>query len=104
MLTQIYEVSTPQEADGISSLGVDHVGVLVGDGRFPRQLPVREATEIMEAIRAPSRPSALFLSADLSLIEHMARELRSPVDHLGAATELLLPTEVIGLRRMLPDT
>src|SRR5947207_501829 len=28
MLTQIYEVSTPSEADAISGLGIDHVGVL----------------------------------------------------------------------------
>jgi phosphoribosylanthranilate isomerase len=104
MLTQIYEVSTPQEADAISSLGVDHVGVLVGDGSFPRELSVHTAAGIIEAIRAPSKPSALFLSADLALIEQMARELRSPIVHLGASTELLLPAHVIGLRKMLPNT
>jgi phosphoribosylanthranilate isomerase len=52
MLTQIY-VSTSREADAISRLGVDHVRVLVGDGSFPRELPVREAAEIGEAIRTP---------------------------------------------------
>jgi phosphoribosylanthranilate isomerase len=85
-------------------LGVDHVGVLVGDGSFPRELPVREAAEIMEAIRAPSKPSALFLSADLALVEQMAKELGSPIVHLGASTELLLPTQVIGLKKRLPNT
>jgi phosphoribosylanthranilate isomerase len=35
MLTQIYEVSTPEEARAISEIGVDHIGVLVGDGQFP---------------------------------------------------------------------
>ena len=36
MLTQVYEISTIEEAAAISAIGVDHVGVLVGDGRFPR--------------------------------------------------------------------
>jgi phosphoribosylanthranilate isomerase len=32
MLTQIYEIATPAEAEAISAIGVDHIGVLVGDG------------------------------------------------------------------------
>ena len=39
MLVQIYEVQTPEEAVALARLGVDHVGVLVGDGVFPRELP-----------------------------------------------------------------
>lgn len=35
MLTQIYEISTPEEARAISAIGVDHIGVLVGNGEFP---------------------------------------------------------------------
>ena len=32
MLTQIYEIAPPAEAEAISAIGVDHIGVLVGDG------------------------------------------------------------------------
>ena len=35
MLVQIYEVRTPEEAVALARLGVDHIGVLVGDGAFP---------------------------------------------------------------------
>jgi phosphoribosylanthranilate isomerase len=101
MLTQIYEVSTPQEADAISGMGVDHVGVLVGSGAFPRELSVCEAVKIKAAIRAPCRLIALFLSADMALIEQMARELRPPIIHLGAASELLLPEHASQLRKTL---
>jgi phosphoribosylanthranilate isomerase len=104
MLTQIYEVSTPQDADAISGMGVDHVGVLVGGGAFPRELAVREAADIMAAIRAPAKLSALFLSADLALIEQMARELKPPILHLGASSDLLLPGHVIKLRKTLPNS
>ena len=50
MLTQVYEISTIEEAAAISAIGVDHVGVLVGDGRFPRELPIKAASDIGAAI------------------------------------------------------
>jgi len=51
MLTQIYEVTSAQEAAAISEMGVDHIGMLVGDGSFPRELPVASAVEIAASIR-----------------------------------------------------
>ena len=68
MLTQIYEVTSAQEAAAISEMGVDHIGVLVGDGSFPREQPVASAVEIAASIRRPSKLSALFLSADLAFV------------------------------------
>ena len=103
MLTQIYEVSTPSEADAISGLGIDHVGVLAGNGTFPRERSAREAIAVIAAIRPSSKSSALFLSADIALIEHMARELRPTMIHLGASTELLRPKNVVDLRKVLPN-
>jgi phosphoribosylanthranilate isomerase len=103
MLTQIYEVSTPSEADAISGLGVDHVGALVGNGAFPRERPAREAAAILAAIRTSSKSLALFLSADVAFIEQTARELRPAIVHLGASTELLAPAHVIALRKALPN-
>ena len=68
MLTQVYEISTIEEAAAISAIGVDHVGVLVGDGRFPRELPIKAASDIGAAINPPTKFSALFLNHDMSLI------------------------------------
>src|SRR5690242_20619150 len=39
MLVQIYEVRTALEAAALTQIGVDHIGVLVGDGAFPREIP-----------------------------------------------------------------
>ena len=75
MLTQIYEVSTPAEARAISEIGVDHIGVLVGDGKFPREVPPEQAATVAAAIVPPSKFSALFLTADIDRIEHSARQL-----------------------------
>jgi phosphoribosylanthranilate isomerase len=102
MLTQIYEISTPAEADAISALGVDHVGVLVGTGAFPRERPAREAAAVIAAIRQSSKSVALFLSADLALIAQMATQLEPAIVHLGASSELLRPAQIAELRRALP--
>jgi phosphoribosylanthranilate isomerase len=103
MLTQIYEVSTAAEAAAISALGVDHVGVLVGDGSFPREQGLPAALAIAAAIDGEARLSALFLSADVGYIARTARELRPRIVHLGAAPELLGPEHVAELRRLAPD-
>ena len=102
MLTQVYEISTIEEAAAISAIGVDHVGVLVGDGRFPRELPIKAASDIGAAINPPSKFSALFLNHDMSLIATWARELKPSIVHLGASAELLFPKDVALLKRILP--
>jgi phosphoribosylanthranilate isomerase len=104
MLTQIYEVSTPAEAESISAIGVDHIGVLIGDGRFPRELPLAIARNIAAAILTPSKLSALFLSDEVSLIEDWARQLSAPIVHLGAAPDLLRPSRVAVLKKRLPGS
>lgn len=101
MLTQIYEVATPAEAEAISAIGVNHIGVLVGDGSFPRELSVQQAVAVMKRVRAPSLLSALFLSADVALIERLAGELDPPIVHLGASSDLLTPDRVMVLRKSL---
>lgn len=103
MLTQIYEISSPEEARAISAMGVDHVGVLVGDGQFPREQSIAAAAGIAAAIVPPAKFSALFLTADMSLIEAWARELRPAILHLGASPELLSPAQAAMLKQHLPD-
>jgi phosphoribosylanthranilate isomerase len=102
MITQIYETSTPQDARSISEIGVDHIGVLVGNGEFPRELPVEAAAKVAAGIIPPSKFSVLFLTADIALIERWARELQPAILHLGAAPELLLPNDAATLKAKLP--
>jgi phosphoribosylanthranilate isomerase len=102
MLTQIYETSTTEEASAISAIGVDHVGVLVGNGQFPREIPISAAAEIGAAIAPPSKFSALFLTSDTSLILSWVRELQPSIVHLGASADLLSVRDVVILKRMLP--
>ncbi len=102
LLTQIYEISTPEEARAISLAGVDHVGVLVGDGEFPREQSLARAAEIAAAIVPPARFCALFLTGDVSLISDWAAALRPAILHLGASPDLLSPARVGAVKAALP--
>ena len=104
MLTQIYEISTEDEARAVCALGIDHVGVLVGDGRFPRELSLDAAMRLAQVISPPAKFSALFLGSDIALIARRAQDLRPAILHLGASTELLTPKDVAGLKTRLPAT
>lgn len=102
MIVQIYEVSSAEEAATLSQLGVDHIGVLVGDGSFPREQSINGVKEIFAAIKPGSKGSALSLSADLSLIRKIISELKPDILHIGASTELVLPQHVQELKKEFP--
>jgi phosphoribosylanthranilate isomerase len=99
MLVQIYEVTSPEEAQALAELGVDHVGVLVGDGSFPRERTLAQARRIFYAIPPSSTGSALLLSPDAQLIARIASELKPGILHLGASTDLLTPATVRCLKQ-----
>ena len=85
MIVQIYEVSTPAEAHALGAMGVDHIGVLVGEGSFPREQTIEQAREIFAAIPAGSKASVLSLSHDVELIKRLTAALMPAILHLGAA-------------------
>jgi phosphoribosylanthranilate isomerase len=102
ILTQIYEISSPDEARAISTMGVDHIGVLVGDGEFPREQPLSKVRDIAAAVVSGSKLSALFLTARTDFIIAWVRELNPAILHLGAAPELLGPDQVSVIKDTLP--
>ena len=99
MLVQIYEVTTPEEASALGHLGVDHIGVLVGKGEFPRERSIDQTRLIFSAIPLPYKGVALSLSADMRLIEQIVSVLRPAIIHLGASTDLLTPDAVQQLKK-----
>src|SRR5215475_3384872 len=99
MLVQIYETTTPEEASALGRLGVDHIGVLVGDGSFPRERTIDHARLILSAIPPSSKGSALLLTSDVRLIERVISELKPAILHLGASTDLLAASTVRDLKK-----
>jgi phosphoribosylanthranilate isomerase len=87
MLVQIYEVQTPEEAVALARLGVDHIGVLVGGGVFPRELSIARTNAIFAAVLAGEKRVALSLSADPEEVARVARETRPDIIQVQAAID-----------------
>src|ERR1051325_2277346 len=102
MLIQIYEITTPEEARALSDMGVDHIGVLVGDGAFPREQSLDRARGIFAGVHASAKKCALSLSADLNEISAIADALKPDILHLGCAPQLLNPVHVQRLKSQHP--
>lgn len=102
MLVQIYETSSPEEAVALAGVGVDHVGVLVGPGAFPRELSAAEARAIFAAVPAGHRRVALSPSADLEEVARVVAETAPDIIHVGAAAELFSPAQMAVLKARFP--
>lgn len=103
MLVQIYEVRTPEEALALARLGIDHIGVLVGGGAFPRELALAQATAIFAAIPAGTRRVALSLSTNLREVARVVEQTRPDIVHIGAAVELVSADDIKVLKAEFPD-
>jgi phosphoribosylanthranilate isomerase len=87
VLVQIYEVQTAEEAVALAGLGVDHIGVLVGDGAFPRELSAERAKANFAAVPAGTKRVALSLSSQLTEVARVAAETRPDIIQIQAALE-----------------
>jgi phosphoribosylanthranilate isomerase len=103
MLVQIYEVQTPEEAVALARLGVDHIGVLVGAGLFPRELPAVRATAIFAATPSGSRRVALSLSADPEEVARVVSETRPDIIQVQAAIDDFSVAMTRSLKRSFPE-
>jgi len=102
MIVQIYEVATPQEAIAVAQAGVDHVGVLVGPGDFPRELSCAQARAIFAALPAGAKKLALSLSGDARELERVARDAAPDILHIGAALDRISPQQTRALKQAFP--
>jgi phosphoribosylanthranilate isomerase len=102
MLVQIYEVRTPEEGVALSALGVDHIGVLVGAGAFPRELPAERASAIFAALPPGAKRVALSLSADPAEVARVVEQTRPDIVHIGAAVELFSVHDAQALKTAFP--
>jgi phosphoribosylanthranilate isomerase len=102
MIVQIYEVASSQEAIAVAQAGVDHAGVLVGQGDFPRELRCGQARAIFAALPRCTRKLALSLSGDPQELQRVAREVVPDVLHIGAALERISPGQTAALKQAFP--
>ena len=87
MLVQIFEVQTPEEAAALVRLGVDHIGVLVGDGSFPRELSIAQTKAIFAAVPVGHTSVALSLSPTLEEVARVVEETKPDIVQVQAEIE-----------------
>jgi phosphoribosylanthranilate isomerase len=103
MLVQIFEVQTPEEAAALVRLGVDHIGVLVGDGAFPRELSIASTNAIFAVVPAGCKRVALSLSPNLEEVARVVEETRPDIVQVQAEIADF-PVEMTGvLKTRFPE-
>ncbi|MCW5772793.1 MAG: phosphoribosylanthranilate isomerase [Rhodospirillaceae bacterium] len=102
MLLQIYEIGSPEEARAVAALGVDHIGVLVGRGAFPREHGAAAARAIFAVCPARAKRVALSLSPDPGEIARVVEQAGPDIVHLGAAAEHFGPEQSAEVKRRYP--
>jgi phosphoribosylanthranilate isomerase len=103
ILIQIYEVTSPEEAGALAALGVNHIGVLVGRGKFPREQSYAATRQIFKAVPTFAKKSALSLADEIGELAEVVEETRPDILHLGTRPEALIPSQVAELKRRFPD-
>jgi len=104
MLVQIFEVQTPEEAAALIRLGVDHIGVLVGDGAFPRELSITQTNAIFAAVPAGHKRVALSLSADLEQVARVVGETKPDIVQVQAEVDDFSVDMTRALKARFPQT
>ncbi len=102
MIVQIYETQDASEARALEAVGVDHVGVLVGHGRYARELRPARARRIFHGITR-GRRVALSLADDLEEAIEVVVQAVPDILHLGTVPEALGPEAVMILKTRFPD-
>jgi phosphoribosylanthranilate isomerase len=102
MIVQIYETQHASEARELETVGVDHIGVLVGQGRYARELRPAQARGIFQAITR-ARRVALSLADDLEEVSEVVAQTMPNILHLGTVPEALGPEAVVTLKIRFPD-
>jgi phosphoribosylanthranilate isomerase len=103
MKVQIYTIQSPEEAQAVAALGVDHVGVTPSQRGLPGEVDVTTARAIVEAMRGRAVGVALTVESDPKVIEAMVCAVKPDILHLCGLAGSLPPEAVCDLRARLSD-
>lgn len=102
MKIQIYTMQTPEEAQTLAALGVDHLGITPSQRGLPGEVDLTTARAIVEAVRGRATSVALSVETDLATIEGMVRAVQPDILHLCGLAGAVPPEAVGELRARLP--
>ncbi len=102
MKIQIYTMQTPEEAQAVIDLGVDHIGVTPANRGLPGEVDFDTARAICAAVGSRAVKVALSVEADPDAITAMVRAVQPDVLHLCGLAGAVPPDVVRALRARLP--
>jgi phosphoribosylanthranilate isomerase len=102
MKVQVYTMQTPEEAQVIVDLGVDHVGVTPANRGLPGEIDCDTARAIFAAVGPRAVKVALSVEEDLDAVVAMVRTVKPDVLHLCGRAGAVPPDAVRVLRVRLP--
>ncbi|MGD9107331.1 MAG: hypothetical protein PVJ87_10880, partial [Desulfobacterales bacterium] len=110
IISQIYEVQTPSEAEKLISLGVDHIGSVIVSQKFWKVPLIRDTIDLVDGSDVRSSLIPLFSDLDAILLTldyyqpdmvHFCEALPFQNDGSGAYKELLLLQE--NVKKKFPE-
>jgi phosphoribosylanthranilate isomerase len=102
MIVQIYEINSPEEAKAVTALGVNHIGVLIGKGKFPRELSYEQAKEIFKSLPPGTKSVGLSLSSNIDEIAEVIEKTNPDILHIGTILESITPSDTLLLKNRFP--
>jgi phosphoribosylanthranilate isomerase len=84
-------------------LGVDHIGVLVGDGSFPRELSIAQTKAIFSAVPVGHTRVALSLLPTLEEVARVVEETKPDIVQVQAEIENFSVTMTRALKLRFPE-
>jgi len=103
MIVQIYEVRNPKEAKELEKLGVDHIGVVVGKGKYSNELSFEEANAIFKVLSKKTKKVALSLSNELVELYEVIEKVKPDIFHLCALPHDITPQDVRKIKQRFPE-
>lgn len=103
MIVQIYEINSVKDALKMAELGVDHVGVVVGNGEYENEVHPYKAKEIFLALPEKVKGIALSLSSDINQISRAITDSEPDILHLATPPKDFLPPQIDNIKKMFPE-
>jgi phosphoribosylanthranilate isomerase len=110
IVTQIYEIQTPAEAEEIIGLGVDHVGTVLVSKEQWKQPVISDTREVVRELKAQSSIIPLFSEPDAvyAVIDHYRPDIVHLCEHLTDACHRSTGCKALvklqaGIRTRFPD-
>lgn len=98
MIVQVYTAQSPDEAQALVDLGVDHVGITVSGRGLPGEVDLDMGRRIVGAVRGVATSVALTVETDPIAVQVFASAVSPDILHLCGDTTAFPPASVADLR------